>query len=162
MLSVFHSWRIQVHNQVHTWKENNKIVSGKLVVWVYLRMKDILFVDNKLCVNIFFRWSWSGIHSIASYQLTMERWCQLVVAIAAITRQYRKKINHDYRHLRHNVNKRNESDDGNTTFEDFVNFLIRLKDFDGHWKSLSDTCTHVRHNTIISRSLKFSSRISNI
>ena len=51
-----------------------------------------------------------------------------------------RNINRKYRHLRHNANERNQTDDGNATFEDFVNFLVRLDIFDDHWKPFRNLC----------------------
>ncbi|XP_076808513.1 carbohydrate sulfotransferase 11-like [Clavelina lepadiformis] len=34
------------------------------------------------------------------------------------------ELNAKYRHLRHNVEDRNKTDDGTATFEDFVNYLV--------------------------------------
>ena len=51
-----------------------------------------------------------------------------------------QKINREYRHLRHNVTERNQTDNGSATFEDFVNFLVRLTNFDDHWKRFNDLC----------------------
>ena len=35
-------------------------------------------------------------------------------------------INKQFRHLRHNVTERNQTDDGNATFEDFLNYLLTI------------------------------------
>ena len=43
-----------------------------------------------------------------------------------IYRPLSERINHQFRHLRHNATERNQTDDGNATFEDFVNYLITL------------------------------------
>ena len=52
-----------------------------------------------------------------------------------------RDINRNYRHLRHNATERNQTDDGNATFEDFVNFLVQLEKLDdGHWKPYRDLC----------------------
>ena len=53
-----------------------------------------------------------------------------------------QKINKKFRHLRHNVTERNQSDDGNATFEDFVNYLvaINLEKADPHWKPFLESC----------------------
>ena len=51
-----------------------------------------------------------------------------------------QKIYHNYRHLRHNVSERNLTKNGSASFEDFVNFLVRLKEFDDHWKPFHMRC----------------------
>ena len=45
-----------------------------------------------------------------------------------------------YRHLRHNATERKLVINGSASFEDFINFIIRLKDFNEHWKSFRDLC----------------------
>ena len=61
------------------------------------------------------------------------------------TKVYRLKsrtINKNFRHLRQNVTERNQTDDGNATFEDFVNFLVRSKaKMDSHWNLFFTRCT---------------------
>ena len=53
-----------------------------------------------------------------------------------------------YRHLRSNVTSRNDVGDGTATFEDFINFLVRLgppSNRDSHWRqydNICDPCTH--------------------
>ena len=51
-------------------------------------------------------------------------------------------INKNFRHLRHNESKRNEKDNGNATFEDFVNFLLFLDITKGdrHFLSFISSC----------------------
>ena len=54
-----------------------------------------------------------------------------------------KNINKMSKHLRHNVTERNQTDDGNATFEDFVNFIIQLpsnKPVDVHWRTFFAHC----------------------
>ena len=51
-----------------------------------------------------------------------------------------QKIYSDYRHLRHNVTERKLAKNGTASFEDFVNFLVRLKEFDNHWKPFHMRC----------------------
>ena len=51
-------------------------------------------------------------------------------------------INKNFRHLRHNESKRNESDDGYATFEDFVNFLLSRNNTKGdrHFLTFLTSC----------------------
>ena len=53
-----------------------------------------------------------------------------------------RKINEQYRHLRHNVSERNQTDDGNATFEDFVNYLLSvdIMTTDVHFRSYLGSC----------------------
>ena len=53
-----------------------------------------------------------------------------------------RKINKQYRHLRHNVSERSQTDDGNATFEDFVNYLLSvdIMTTDLHFRSYLGTC----------------------
>ena len=51
-----------------------------------------------------------------------------------------KQIYRDYNNLRHNETERNISKNGLASFEDFVNFLVRTKSFDNHWKPFYIRC----------------------
>ena len=53
-----------------------------------------------------------------------------------------RKINKQYRHLRHNVSERSQTDDGNATFEDFVNYLLSvdIMTTDLHFRSYLGSC----------------------
>ena len=53
-----------------------------------------------------------------------------------------RRINKQYRHLRHNVSERNQTDDGNATFEDFVNYLLSvdIMTTDVHFRSYLGSC----------------------
>ena len=54
-----------------------------------------------------------------------------------------QNINKWFRHLRHNESERNETDDGNATFEDFVNYLltIDIMKVDAHFISYVARCS---------------------
>ena len=50
-------------------------------------------------------------------------------------------INKRFRHLRHNVIERNQTDDGTATFEDFVNSVVQSKGpMNPHWTLYYDSC----------------------
>ena len=65
-----------------------------------------------------------------------------------------KDINRRYRRYRANLTSRNKPDDGMATFEDFVNYLIRVgppSRRDDHWKqyySICDPC-HFNYDIIM-------------
>ena len=46
-----------------------------------------------------------------------------------------------YYYLRHNESERHMQKNGLASFEDFVNFLVRLKNFDNHWKPFHIRCS---------------------
>ncbi|CAK8695980.1 unnamed protein product [Clavelina lepadiformis] len=76
------------------------------------------------------------------------------------------KLNAKYRHLRHIVEDRNKTDDGTSTFEDFVNYLV---DSDGgkdpyfsFYHTRCSVCTFVTSTMITSSNLKPCERTSSI
>jgi len=66
---------------------------------------------------------------------------------------YSQRINKQFRHLRHNETERNQTDDGNATFEDFVNHLlsIDIMSCDPHLKSYFANCKpcHAEYDYVI-------------
>ena len=53
-----------------------------------------------------------------------------------------RRINKQYRHLRHNASERNQTDDRTATFEDFVNYLLSvdIMTTDVHFRSYLASC----------------------
>ena len=60
----------------------------------------------------------------------------------SLYKAYSQRINKQFRHLRHNQTERNQTDDGNATFEDFVNHLliIDITNCDLHFRSFLAQC----------------------
>ncbi|CAK8687087.1 unnamed protein product [Clavelina lepadiformis] len=52
-----------------------------------------------------------------------------------------RKINEKYKQLRHDIHNRSRTDDGTATFEDFVNYLVDIKEArDPHWQFYHKLC----------------------
>ncbi|CAK8687084.1 unnamed protein product [Clavelina lepadiformis] len=52
-----------------------------------------------------------------------------------------RRIKEQYKHLRHDIQDRNEADDDVATFEDFVNFLVDIKGpREIHWQFYHELC----------------------